>query len=215
MNTSNNSSRASTLSFRIVSIALAFCIEAVLLCILASSVQTVSCTTLPDPKPVVSEFFTALCEGESEKCDALLANYSSLGLDVSIASEYKAKLFDMLKESYSFELSDEIEIEGVTAIESVSLTHLNLSLLEGELAKKAYSLADHDTIRNQQDNELVAQEIEMAMNNALRLFEDNIEDYYITQKIEVNLVYENGQWLIVLDDSLYNAIIGRGEIAAE
>lgn len=191
------------------------CLCASLLCIAALESQAVSCTKLPDPKPAAEEFFTALCSGESEKCDSLLANYSSLGLDSDVGDGYSEKLFALLKDSYSFELVGEPSVEALEAVQTVNFTFLSIPLLEEDLSKRAYSLADIDQIKNSQDSEATAQAIENAMSKALDLIKSDIENYYTTQQIEVRLVYAEGCWLIMLDETLYNAIIGSAQDIAQ
>lgn len=75
------------------------------LCTARDSFTARTCVERDDPAETVSAFFDALTAGDYEACDALLYNYSSLGLAVSGSdTAIGAQLSELLSDSFEYQL---------------------------------------------------------------------------------------------------------------
>ncbi len=121
--------------------------------------------------------------------------------DVSATDAYAA----LLSEAESAVLQS--TVSGKEAAQAVAFTHLDISLISDELHERATEIA-YDYAYNSIDinNEETANK---AVKEALDQLEGSITDYYRTEVFVINMKYVGGEWKIVLDDSLYRAILGN------
>ena len=99
-----------------------------------------SCVDIPDPADTAEAFFSALSDGRYEDCDALLYNYSSLGLASSTDAQLAQYLYDLLRDSYSYTVirDDPEAAVPAPAAGDVSATDAYPALVTA--AKEAYAL---------------------------------------------------------------------------
>ncbi len=102
-------------------LALLLLVVTIILCSSRSSLTPATCVRMPAPEETVSEFFDALTDGRYEDCDALLSNYTSLGLTSSTDTVIGSQLFEMLGDSYHYDILDSSNVSHITpAAEVVS-----------------------------------------------------------------------------------------------
>ena len=151
--------------------------------------------TPSDPRDAVTGFFDALKAGDTASAYALLENYESLGLENTPPTENGKLLLEALLGSYEYSLVGECRQSGVRAEQTVLLTSLDLNkVADGRVQK----LPDGSEPAPGEDTPL------LPVSNVL---EEN-PDIKTTAEYQVELRYTNGQWRIVLDDALRNALAG-------
>ena len=215
-------------------------ILAALLCGSRSSLSPKSCVKLSEPDETVEQFFNALIDGRYDDCDAMLYNYSSLGLVSSSDTAMAQELYSLLRESYSYTIlsgsasalmpspsSSDVSasdayaaliakaddaiahnsVWGKEASQAVAFTYLDISSISNDLHDRAteiaYSYAFNSIDINNEET------AEKAVSEALDQLTDNISDYYRTDIFVIDMKYVDGEWRIVLEDSLYRAILGN------
>lgn len=99
-----------------------------------------ACVELPEPAETVRGFFSALSDGRYDDCDAMLYNYSSLGLTSSSDTAMGQQLYDMLRESYSFRLitlssSDALAVPSESDVSATDAYLTRKAELDGAAAK--------------------------------------------------------------------------------
>ena len=144
------------------------------------------------PEEVAESFFEDIVVGKYQDADALLENYSSLGLENAAASSRGAALLA----SYDYEFVGEMEQKGDTATQTVRLRHLDLNALEEKLTTP---IATIPTGEGEETREVFPE---------LRELLADPRAFYTTEELPVTLHYSEGQWRILADDDLLRALAG-------
>lgn len=97
----NNSKSATAAALKIL-LAVVLLIIVILLCVSRSSLTAKTCVNMPEPEDAVCSFFDALTDGRHDACDAMLANYSTLGLTSSTDTAIGKQLSELLQKSYNY-----------------------------------------------------------------------------------------------------------------
>ena len=177
-----------------------------------------------DPRATVETFFESVEIGKYEAAYACLDNYETLGLEHSPRTEAGRLEQTALLASYSYVLSDEIQVRGAEATQSVQLRYLDLNALEealsaalapetpeaeeteGEAEETEGETEETDAAEAAED---AASAVDPAVElEALRQLLQEPARFYTTETLEVQLRYSEGQWRIVADPALLAALAG-------
>lgn len=169
---------------------LALVILSLVLCIVGAKKGTLSVRTDADPKETVERFFECVVIGKYDEAYDCLANYDSLGLE----NRSDNQKWNALLTSYDYSLLGEPTVKGGTAVQSLRLRYLDLNALEDALATPVQQPAEGEE----------AQPVYPRTEELLA----HPEDYYVTAELQISLQYESGQWRIVADNALLNALSG-------
>ena len=174
-----------------------------------------------DPRATVETFFESVEIGKYEAAYACLDNYETLGLEHSPRTEAGRLEQTALLASYSYVLSDEIQVRGAEATQSVQLRYLDLNALEEALSAALAPEVPETEKTEGETAEAEAPESEegetaegatavdpAAELEALRQLLQEPARFYTTETLEVQLRYSEGQWRIVADPALLAALAG-------
>lgn len=171
---------------------------------------------IPDPGRTVTDFFGSLCERDFVEADNYLANFS-INMEDEISGEFAESLLDYLCESYDYELTQKINVDGLEATQKVRFRYLDLNLLTDDLRTKSteigkryiYKLNEKYTTVVDSVCTLTDEGAELVAVEALDIIMEEPEKYYAEKDFDVILKYSNKKWLIQLNDELFNAITGK------
>ena len=144
------------------------------------------------PEEVAERFFENIVIGKYADADALLENYSGLGLENAAASSRGAALLA----SYDYELVGETEKKGNTATQTVRLRYLDLNALEEKLTTP---IATIPTGEGEETRDVFPE---------LRELLAEPQAFYTTEELPVTLHFSEGQWRIQADEDLLRALAG-------
>ena len=187
---------------------------ALLLCVYASWKGSLYIKPSGNPQYTVTRFFDALLAEDYPTAYACLSDYRSLGLEKEPASEEGRLIYQALKDSYQYELVGKCREEQLSAVQTVSFRYLNVQRVESEISKRvntvlAYLVAEksRDEVYDENGAYLPSLTDEVYL-VALQQVLESPDFYYSTAEFDVQLEYINGEWLMVTDQALFNAITG-------
>lgn len=151
------------------------------LCLLGAKTGVLLVRTDAKPQETAETFFESVVIGKYEAADECLENYSGLGLDRSPRTEEGKLIWPALLASYDYHLEGTPRVKGDTAVQTVTLRHLDRTALLEAAGGDAEKLKT-----------LLAQP----------------EDFYTVEELAVTLHYADGRWLIRADEALLSALSG-------
>lgn len=195
-------------------LALLAALTAVLLCRFGGGAPVLLRQSGESAETAVS-FLDALCGGDYDAADALLAGESTLGLQTLPDSDEGAALWSLLTESWSYTLSGSCEQDGTTATQNVEFTSLDLSaMLEGldediaaALAERVENAALSSDIYDE-NGDYLEEVVMQAYSEALAARCAAAEGSCVTHDLTLTLTYMDGAWRVVADEALVNALFG-------
>ena len=162
----------------------------------------------------VEELMDAVVSCDYEKVSSLIYGNPTLGLDRNPADQVGMMLWDAFTKSQSYELKG-----GCTTVESglvqqVVFTYLDMNSVTANLGERAQAMLverieaaeNIDEIydeNNEYREDVVMEVLEEAVAEALKGKTQNI-----SVELTISLIFRDGQWWIVADSALLNAISG-------
>ena len=187
---------------------------ALLLAINAGSLKSVAAAPKENPQETVIFFFDALSRQDYREAYSYLENYSSLGLENTPNTVQGQKLYDALRNSYSYSLYGGCTREGLVAHQQILLKSLDLKALSADL-KGAVNRAMESETQGKREHELVDENgayLSTVTGAAYAAAIDGLlassERYTATSGLDLELHYENGAWKLVVDQKLLSALSG-------
>lgn len=156
----------------------------------------------------------ALCAGDFDKAQAALYGSWDLGAVGEPSDPVGAILWNAYVDSLSYELEGGVYATPTGLAQNVRLTHLSFETLTANLGSRSRTLlqeavdAAEDVSqlydeKNGYREELVMEILQTAAAQAAR------EDLaYVTEEIPLQLIYQDGAWWVVADQTLLKAISG-------
>ncbi|MDO4982420.1 MAG: hypothetical protein Q4E35_02565 [Eubacteriales bacterium] len=187
---------------------------ALIIAALGYNVGTVYTKPVGDPKDTVVDFFNAVKTGSYTTAYDCLSDYAGLGLENAPEDEIGEAVYEALKESYDYTIMGSATVSKLTAFIPVRVKYLDIGELSRDIPELVNSNIEkivEETPRNQiydADDRYLPEVTDRAYSQAVEKLLDRPEIYYATEQINVELEYENGQWYIVSDPALLNAISG-------
>ena len=191
-----------------------FAAAAALACVYAGLFGPIFNQPAGDPQQTVTQFFDSLKSGDYPAAYACLSDYETLGLEQEPETAEARQVYDVLKKSYSYTLQGDCAVHGRAATQKLRFRALNIrkteaaiasrvdAILEEKVAELPYSeIYDADGGYLPSLTDAVYQE---AMEEALK----NMDSLSANTELEIRLQYEQGEWRIVTDRALLNALVG-------
>lgn len=162
----------------------------------------------------VVELMNAVSEGNYDHASQVMLGNPSLGVDREAADEAGKLIWDAFLQSVSFELVGECYAAGDGLAQNVVFTALDIesvtvnlktrsqTLLE-QRVREAESIADVYDENNEYREDFVMEVLQDAVRQALE--EDAVTR---TTELTVKLSYQDGNWWVVADNALLDAISG-------
>ena len=162
----------------------------------------------------VAEMMEAVVACDYEKASSLIYGNPSLGLEREPADAVGILLWNAFAKSRSYELKGGCTASNSGLAQQVVFTYLDMDSVTANLGDRAQALLmerieaaenidEIYDINNEYREDVVMEVLENAVAEAL---EENVQN--VSVELTVNLVFRNGQWWIVADNALLNAISG-------
>lgn len=187
---------------------------AMLLCIVGRSAGTVIARPAGDPQQTVEEFMDALVCGDYAEAYTHLSGYSTLGLENQPSSPAGQAIYQVLKDSFSYELYGECAVDKLEARQQVQFTYLDLKAIEGTIARETTSALE-ELVKSRpvselydENNNYLPEVSQEAYSTAVTRVLEHAEDYYTTAGLQLQLNYSGGSWQIVPGQDLLRVITG-------
>ena len=187
---------------------------ALVACVTGVTFGTLSAKPGGNPQETVSTFLNAVLAEDYDTAYSCLSNYSSLGLELTPATEESRMLYDALKQSYGFTLRGEAVQDKLQAYQTVALMHLNLNAVKKDAAERTAAMLQElkDTRPHEQifdaDGKVLPAVADEVYREALAAALDTGNRYYTSSDIGITLEYVDGRWLIRAGEELLSALSG-------
>lgn len=194
--------------------ALVFAVAGLVACVIGADVGTLITRPDGDPQQTVDTFFGSILGGDYDSAYACLDDYSDLGLDSAPADAVGKKIYEALKESYSYRLAGECVVNGLTATQQVEFRYFDLTKISDELETTANEYIEElvaqrsrSELYDENDRYLTSVTDEVyayAINSVL----SHAQDFYTTVILDVELSYTDGTWSLSTSQPMLNALTG-------
>lgn len=162
----------------------------------------------------VVRLLDAVCAGEYDDVSAALYGTPGLGIDAEPDSGMGALIWDAYESSLSYALQGPCYATDSGVAQDAVITGLDLDSVTGNLGERARVLLEQRVEQAEDISEIYdgnreyREEVVMAV--LLEAVEQAIaeDSRTISREITLNLIYENGQWWIMPDSALLEAISG-------
>ena len=156
----------------------------------------------------------AVAAGDYETAGAVILGEPELGVDRLPEDEAGVMIWEAFVESYQYELIGECYATDSGVSQNVRVTYLDISSVTQNLRQRSQTLLEERIAQAEnvsdlydENNEFHEEFVMAALHDAVRdaLREDAKQT---TVEFTLNLVYRDGDWLVVLDSDLKSAISG-------
>ena len=169
---------------------------------------------MPDPAAAVSEYLNSYRTGDFARMDELTYGYDSLGLSEP-EDPVAAVLFDYSRSALDFSVAEEAAEKNMHAVCSVKLTFFDASLAKEDIRSLINdNIVAHINELNSKGEEFNSDSdeyfdmviIPSVINSADAVLQQ--QNCLVKKELELELVYKDRQWQIVLSDELRSVLLG-------
>ena len=185
------------------------------LCVVGFNFGLVYAKPEGNPQETVTTFFDSLIAEDYPAAYACLNNYSTLGLENTPESEESRILLEALKQSYGYALRGDAEVNGMKAVQKVSVVALNLKAIRNEAEELLEGILQ-EMVDTHQRKELYDADgnylpsVTNAVTLRALLAALNSDNVHLTSaEFDMELVYTTeGKWLINAGNELLSILCG-------
>ena len=162
----------------------------------------------------VAELMDAVVACDYEKASSLIYGNPALGLDREPADPVGVLLWDAFSKSQSYELKGGCTASNSGLTQQVVVTYLDMNSVTAKLGDQSQALLMERIEAAENINEIYDSNNEYREDVVMEVLEDAVAEALkkdaqnISVELTVNLVFRDGQWWIVADSALLNAISG-------
>ena len=162
----------------------------------------------------VTEMMEAVCEGNYDKAGTYILGTPDLGVDEPPENPVGAMLWEAFLDSTEFTLVGQCYTTDVGVAQDVSFTYLDTTSVTSQLRERAEVLLNQRVEEAEDVSEIydenneyreavVMEALKVAVQAAL------LEDAKtVTVTVTVNLKHQDGQWWVIADNALLDALSG-------
>lgn len=171
--------------------------------------------TAPDAAQTqITQTMDALCQGDYETAGSNLYGKPDLGMDRAAAEPVGALVWEAFVESLSYELTGDCYTTDTGLAQNVVLRGLDIESVTANLGERSQALLEARVKEAEDPSELYDENndfreelvMEVLYEAAQQALEQDAAEK--TWEVTVNLVYENGQWWILPENALLEAVSG-------
>lgn len=162
----------------------------------------------------VLEFMDAVCVADYEKASSLISGNPDLGLDRDAADEVGALLWDAYTASLSYSVVGNCYATDDGLAQKVTLTGLDITSVTSVLKERSQALLEKRVAETEDADDVYDENNEYREDFVMKVLYDATAQALkndakeMTVEFTVNLVYQNDEWMIVVDNQLLDAISG-------
>lgn len=146
------------------------------------------------------EMMDALASGDFAQAANKMYGQPDLGVDRTPADAVEAMIWDAFVDGISYEFVGVCYGADTGICRDASLTTLDISSVTENLQSRAQALLDRD---EESQNTMTEEILRQAAEEAIR---EDAE--FVTRNVTLKLIYRDGQWWVVPDQALLQAISG-------
>ncbi len=195
-------------------LAVLFMAAAILACFYAGLFGSIYNQPGGNPGETVSRFFNGLRNGNYPLAYSCLSDYATLGLEQEPETAEAKLIYEAIRSSYSYSLNGESRISGREAEQDVTFSSLNLRKTEDAVAGRVDGILE-EMVAVMPESEVYdgnggyltsltdavyAEALSAALQDTSGLTEETA--------LVITLKYTGGEWKIVTDRALMNALVG-------
>lgn len=184
-------------------------VGSIILCLVSLDAPVEMVGMPKDAMACAEEMMDALAAGDYRGAAARMYGQPDLGVGDAPSGELDALVWNAFVDSMSYEFVGVCYAENSGIYRDASVTALDIASVTAKLQTRAQTLLD--TRLDAAEEELTAQEREELAQQVLReALEQAIREdgETVTQNITLKLIYRDGQWWVVPDQALLQAISG-------
>lgn len=162
----------------------------------------------------VETMFNALCEGDYETVSGCLYGQPKLGMDRDAADPVGQMFWSAVRENYSWETLGDFHATDSGVSLAVAVSALDIDSMTANLRTRAQTLLEERVQAAQDTSEIYDENNEYRTEFVMAVLHDAARDALeedaqaIRWELTLNLVYENGQWWIMPEQDLLEAVSG-------
>lgn len=162
----------------------------------------------------VESMMARFCDGDYTGASAYLYGKPSLGVDREAEDEVGALIWQAFAQSMSYELVGECYATNEGLAQNIQVTTLDVTAVTDyieeharvNIENRARAAEDYDTVFDEND-EYREEFIQEVLRDTTQQALDQV-DTQVTTEVALHLVWSDGQWWVVSNDSLVKAISG-------
>lgn len=162
----------------------------------------------------VSTMLDALCDGDYAAVSDCLYGTPSLGMDREAADEVGRLFWNAMADSYTYEILGDFHATDSGVSMDVTITALDIDTVTVNLRERAQTLLEQRIQEAEDTSEIYDENNEYREDFVMDALFDAAQDALeqdagtVTWNITLNLIYEDGQWWIMPENALLQAISG-------
>lgn len=156
----------------------------------------------------------AVSSGDYETAGTLILGNPQLGVDREPEEEVGTMIWEAFVASYSYELIGECYATDSGVAQDIRVTYLDLSSVTANLRQRSQALLEERIAAAEDIMDLYTEENEFREDFVMEALRDAVKDAIredaktVTMELTLNLVYQDGTWVVVSDEALMRAISG-------
>lgn len=170
---------------------------------------------VPEPARERAEaLLDAVCEGDFTAAGEMFQGQPSLGVDRPAADEAGVLVWNAFVDSLSYEFLGECYATDSGVAWDVRLTALDMTSVTGALREHSQTLLSQRVEQAQDVSEIYDENNDYREEFVMDVLMDSVaialeqDAQYVTKDFTLNLVYQQGQWWVVPEEALLEAISG-------
>lgn len=162
----------------------------------------------------VEDMFQAVCDDDYAAASALMYGTPELGADREEEDGVSSMIWDAFVDSIGYELSGDCYATDSGVAQNVRLSYLDISSITDGLQERSRALLQQRVSEAEDVEEIYDEQNEYRQDFVQAVVVDAAkaalaEDArYVETELAVELIYSKGQWWILADDALMQAISG-------
>ena len=157
----------------------------------------------------------AIAAGDYETAGTLILGNPKLGVDRDPADTVGIMIWDAFVESYSYEMVGESFATDSGIAQNVKVSYLKISSVTKNLRERSQALLEERVAQAEDVDEIYDENNDYKESFVMEVLKDAVvdalaEDAEMTgAEFTINLVYRDGNWVVVSDSALLAAISGE------
>lgn len=201
-------------SVLLAAIGLCAAAAAIFLCMNFNNAKPMLLTPPDVARSKVIMLMNAVSEGDYEEASQAIYGTPNLGVDREAADEVGVLIWNAFAGSITYELLGECYTTEQGLAQDVSITCLDVTSVTVNLKERSQTMLEQRVMEATDTSEIYDENNEYREDFVMGVLKDAVADALeedarkMTVELTVNLSYQNGNWWVVADEALLDAISG-------